>query len=128
MARGGLTAPLAFDMLNRMVEYPDGTLDATYAAISHPVRRTLMGQLRAGPARVMELADPFDMSLAAVSKHIRVLEDAGLVRRTVKGREHHLALNPSPLVPAVRWIDSYRAYWEGRLDALEARLRGRHSP
>jgi DNA-binding transcriptional ArsR family regulator len=62
------------------------------------------------------------LSLAAVSTHIRVLEDAGLVRRTVRGREHHLALNPSPLLPAASWIDSYRAFWESRLDELDARL------
>jgi DNA-binding transcriptional ArsR family regulator len=109
-------------MLNRMVEYREGSLDATYGAISHPVRRALLEQLRLGEARVMELANPYSMSLAAVSKHIRVLEEAGLVRRTVKGREHHLTLNPSPLLPAARWIDAYRAFWEGRLDALEARL------
>jgi DNA-binding transcriptional ArsR family regulator len=114
-------------MLNQVVEYREGQLDATYAAISHPARRAVLEHLRRGEARVTEVADPFDISLAAVSKHIRVLEDAGLVRRTVQGREHHLALNPLPLMPAGRWIDSYRAYWEGRLDALEARLRDRHS-
>jgi len=112
-------------MLNRMVEYRDDRLDATYSAISHPVRRAVLEQLRHGEARVMELADPFAMSLAAVSKHIRVLEEAGLVLRTVKGREHHLAINPSPLLPAAVWIDSYRVFWEGRLDALEARLEDR---
>lgn len=122
-----MTAPAVPDMLNRMVEYSEKRLDVTYAAISHPVRRAVMERLRRGDARVLEIADPFAMSLAAVSKHIRVLEDAGLVRRTVTGREHHLALSPSPLVPAARWIDSYRAFWEGRLDALEARLRDRHS-
>ncbi len=112
-------------MLNQMVEYRSDQLDSIYGAISHPVRRAVLEQLRRGEARVTDLAVPFDMSLAAVSKHIRVLEEAGLVDRAVSGREHHLLLNPSPLVPAARWLDSYEAFWEGRLDQLEAKLRDR---
>jgi DNA-binding transcriptional ArsR family regulator len=65
------------------------------------------------------------MSLAAVSKHIRVLEDAGLVRRTIQGREHHLALEPVPLSAAAGWLDTYRRFWEERLDLLDAKLRAR---
>jgi len=112
-------------MLNQMVEYRDDGLDSTYAAIAHPVRRAVLERLRRGEARVTELAVPFAMSLAAVSKHIHVLEEAGLVERAVRGREHHLALNPSPLIPAATWLDSYQAFWEQRLALLEARLRGR---
>lgn len=107
-----------------MVEHR--ALDATYGAISHPVRRAVLERLREGEARVTELAEPFAISLAAVSKHIRMLENAGLLERVVRGREHHLALNPSPLLPAARWLDSYQAFWEGRLDQLEAKLRGSH--
>lgn len=108
-----------------MVEYPaDGKLDALYGAISHPVRRSVIEHLRTGEATVTLLAAPFDMSLAAVSKHIRVLEGAGLVTRTVQGRAHHLALEPSSLMTAARWLDSYRTFWEARLDLLEARIRG----
>jgi DNA-binding transcriptional ArsR family regulator len=106
-----------------VVEYRAEQLDAVYAAISHRVRRGVLEQLRPGGARVTDLAAPFAMSLAAVSKHICVLESAGLVRRTVHGREHRLALEPSPLMPAARWLGSYRAFWEERLDLLEARLR-----
>jgi DNA-binding transcriptional ArsR family regulator len=71
---------------------------------------------------VTRLAEPFDISLAAVSKHIQVLEGAGLVRREVLGREHHLLLDPRPLGDASGWLESYREFWEGRLDALESFL------
>jgi len=114
-------------MLNLMVEYREDRLDATYGAIGHPVRRAVLERLRAGESRITELAAPFSISLAAVSKHIQVLEEAGLVERAVHGREHRLSLNPSPLLPAAHWIDSYRAFWEQRLDALEARLRAGRS-
>ena len=106
-----------------MVEYPPRPLDGVYAALSHPVRRSLLERLRPGSAKVTELAAPYSMSLAAVSKHIRVLESAGLVRRKIIGREHHLVLEPSPLMGASNWLDSYRRFWEDRLDVLDARLR-----
>ena len=109
-----------------MVEYRGSPLDAIYAALSHPVRRAVLEHLREVDATVTELAVPFAMSLAAVSKHIRVLEGAGLLERSVHGREHHIALNPSPLHSAARWLDSYQAFWEERLDLLEAKLKGRH--
>lgn len=98
-------------------------LDSAYGALSHEVRRAVLDHLREGEARVTDLAAPFDISLAAASKHIRVLEDAGLVRRTVSGREHRLALDATPLRPAAEWLETYRAFWEGRLDALERHLR-----
>ncbi len=98
-------------------------LDEAYGALSHEVRRTMLDRLREGDLRVTDLAAPFDVSLAAASKHIRVLEDAGLVRRTVIGREHRLALDATPLRPAADWLETYRAFWEGRLDALERHLR-----
>jgi DNA-binding transcriptional ArsR family regulator len=106
-----------------MVEYPATGLDAVYAAISHPVRREVLERLRPRAATVTELAEPFKMSLAAVSKHIRVLEDAGLVRRTVRGREHHLSLEPSALVSAAGWLEKYRTFWEDGLDRLDQKLR-----
>jgi DNA-binding transcriptional ArsR family regulator len=105
-----------------MVEYSPPGLDAVYSAISHPVRRRLLGLIARHGARVTDLAAPFSMSLAAVSKHIRVLEEAGLVHRTISGREHLLTFEPSPLLSASRWLDSYRSFWEGRLDALEAHI------
>ena len=100
-------------MLNQVVEYRNGQLDAVYAALAHPVRRTLLEHLRPAGAKVTDLAAPFPMSLAAVSKHIRVLESAGLIQRTIRGREHQLVLEPSPLMSAADWLDSYRRFWEG---------------
>lgn len=109
-------------LFNLMVEYPR-TLDATYAALANDTRRAIVGRLGAGAARVTDLAEPFDMSLAAVSKHILVLERAGLVRRRVEGRTHWLSLDPRPLAEAEAWIERTRAFWDERLDALEGILR-----
>lgn len=107
-----------------MVEY-EPALDATFAALSHSARRQMLSSLREGPMRVTELAAPFSISLAASSKHIRVLEHAGLVSRSVLGRDHLLALQGQPLMQADRWMGIYRRFWEDRLDALDAHLRGR---
>jgi DNA-binding transcriptional ArsR family regulator len=112
-------------MLNQVVEYRATQLDLVYAALAHPVRRALLEHLRPGGAKVTDLAAPFPMSLAAVSKHIRVLESAGLIQRTIRGREHQLVLEPSPLMSAAGWLDSYRLFWEERLDLLDARLRSK---
>ena len=105
-----------------MVEYQP-RLDGTFAALSHPVRRQMLKVLREGPLRVTELAEPFSVSLAASSKHIKVLEHAGLVARSISGRDHMLTLEALPLAGAGLWIDAYRQFWEGRLDALDAQLR-----
>ena len=83
----------------------------------------MLDLLRGDELRVTELAEPFDISLAGASKHIRVLEDAGLIRRAVVGREHFLSLDARPLKSAAEWIDGYRAFWGGRLDALDRHLR-----
>lgn len=99
------------------------TLDRTYRALAHPVRREVLDLLRAGQARVTDLAEPFDVSLAATSKHIRVLESAGLITRTILGREHIIALQSQTLYEARNWIDTYRSFWDSRLDALDAHLR-----
>jgi len=109
-------------MFNLLVEHFPTALDAVYGAIAHPVRRSLLERLSGGTARVTDLADRYDVSLAAVSKHIRVLEGAGLVRRLVTGREHWLVLEPARLEPATQWLDTYRRFWEASLDRLEARL------
>ena len=107
-------------ILNQMVER---SLDASYGALGHEIRRTMLELLRGDELRVTELAEPFDISLAGASKHIRVLEEAGLIRRAVVGREHFLSLDARPLKPAAEWIDGYRSFWEGRLDALDRHLR-----
>ncbi|HEX4862471.1 MAG TPA: metalloregulator ArsR/SmtB family transcription factor [Acidimicrobiales bacterium] len=107
-----------------MVECELG-LDETFAALSHPVRREMLNALRDAPMRVTDLAEPFTISLAASSKHIRVLEHAGLVARRISGRDHLLALETIPLAGAGHWINTYSQFWEDRLDALAAQLRRR---
>ncbi len=101
-----------------MVEYNDAALDATLAAMADPTRRAILARLCEGEARVTEIAAPFDMSLNAVSKHVKVLEGAGLVRREVRGREHWLSFEGEPLNEAGAWIEHYRKFWEERLDGL----------
>jgi len=105
-----------------MVELNQTELGSTYAALADPSRRAILARLRGGAARVTEIAEPFDMSLNAVSKHIRVLERAGLIRREISGRNHFLSVNVHPLIEASRWIDEQRAFWERRLDSLESFL------
>jgi DNA-binding transcriptional ArsR family regulator len=97
-------------------------LDATLLALADPTRRAIVRRLALGDARVTEIAAPFSMSLNAVSKHIRVLERAGLVRRRVVGREHILSFEPAPLDDAAAWIAAQQATWHGRFDQLEALL------
>jgi DNA-binding transcriptional ArsR family regulator len=105
-----------------MVEHQPTALDHTYGALGHAIRRDLLDALRQGPATVSELAEPFRVSLAAVSKHLGVLEEAGLVTRTAAGRTRIVSLEPSPLADARAWLDTYRRFWEVRLDALERHL------
>ena len=95
-----------------------GALDTTLAALADPTRRAILERLSNGESRVTELAQPFTMSLNAVSKHIRILERARLVRRRCVGREHFLSLNREPLDEAAAWIEVQRAIWTTRLDAL----------
>jgi DNA-binding transcriptional ArsR family regulator len=98
------------------------TLDDTMLALSDRTRRAILQRLAEGEARVTELAAPFAMSLNAVSKHIRLLERAALVKRRKAGREHFLSLNAAPLDEAGRWIEEQRSLWNARLDALERAL------
>lgn len=98
-------------------------LDDTLVALADETRRSILQRLSAGDARVTEIAAPFDISLNSVSKHIRILERAGLVRRRVAGRDHFLSLDPAPLDAAAAWMQRERAAWESRLDKLEAALR-----
>lgn len=97
-------------------------LDATLLALADPTRRAIVRRLAGSEARVTEIAAPFPISLNAVSKHIRVLERAGLVRRRVVGREHILSFNPAPLDEAAAWIATQQATWQQRFDALERLL------
>ena len=103
-------------------------LDQVYGAIADPTRRAILTVLAGGEANVGSVAGRFPISLNAVSKHVKVLERAGLVRRRILGREHVLRLNPGPLREATRWLEHYRAFWDTRLDALEAFLAGEERP
>jgi|SRR5581483_2551052 len=106
-----------------MVEYKDPALDQTYAALADSTRRAILARLQQQEARVTELAEPFAMSLNAVSKHLQVLERAGLVRREVRGREHYLSANPAPLQHAAEWLSAYQRFWDHRLERLDTFLR-----
>jgi DNA-binding transcriptional ArsR family regulator len=97
-------------------------LDRAFAALSDGTRRAIVERLARGPARVTDLADRFPMSLNAVSKHLKVLENAGLLLRRRSGREHHLALRAAPLREVARWASRYERFWNQKLDALGAFL------
>jgi DNA-binding transcriptional ArsR family regulator len=111
-----------------MVELSRVGLDQTFAALSDPTRRTILDRLRDGEQRVTDLARPFAMSLAAVSRHIVVLERAGLVSRTVRGRDHFLRADPARLAEAGQWIADHTAFWESRVDALVDHLAQQNEP
>jgi len=105
-----------------MVEYSSKVLDRTFGALAHPTRRRILAQLAKGGECVTDLARPHSMSLAAVSKHLIVLEKAGLVRRRRQGRVHSLTLEAKPMQEAQAWINRYREFWEGNLDRFEEYL------
>lgn len=102
----------------------DDRLDTIFQALGNRTRRALLARLRSGPARVTELAEPFGMSLAAVSKHLIVLERAGLIDRSVSGRVHSCALRADPLADAEHWLSAYRDFWSGQLDRLAEFVEG----
>ncbi|MGH8223439.1 MAG: ArsR/SmtB family transcription factor [Woeseiaceae bacterium] len=107
-----------------MVDLPD----AAFAALANATRRDILARLATGEATVGGLADAYDMSLNAVSKHLKVLEDAGLIDRRIEWRKHHIRLNPAPLHEVAEWLERYRVFWEARLDALEEFLANRKTP
>lgn len=102
-----------------MGEYQASQLDVLFGAIADPTRRAILDRLARGEARVTDIAADFPMSLNSVSKHLRMLERAGLVVRSVQGREHRLTLNAEPLDSAAVWIEHHRQFWEQSLAALE---------
>jgi DNA-binding transcriptional ArsR family regulator len=101
-----------------MVNYSSGVLDATFGALADPTRRAILARLARGEAMVTKLAEPFAMSLPAVSKHLRVLESAGLLQREIDGRVHRCRLAAEPMKDAAGWIEQYRTFWETQFDAL----------
>ena len=110
-------------MFTLLGEYIGMELDDTLIALADETRRSILKRLAAGEARVTEVAAPFDISLNSVSKHIRLLERAGLVRRRIAGRDHFLALEPKPFDDLTQWMLKTREFWSSRLDSLEAALR-----
>jgi len=109
-------------ILNRMVNYSSAPLDATFGALADPTRRAILARLARGEAMVTELAEPFRVSLPAISKHLRVLESAGLLEREIDGRVHRCRLAVEPMKNAAAWIEQYRVFWESQLGALEKYL------
>ncbi|MER9959720.1 metalloregulator ArsR/SmtB family transcription factor [Mesorhizobium sp. M0045] len=106
-----------------MVELQTPQMDAVFHALGDATRRHMLRDLAAGEKTVSQLAEPFAMSLAAASKHIKTLENAGLIRREVRGRTHLCRLAPGPLASAHQWLSFYERFWTGRLDVLERLLR-----
>jgi DNA-binding transcriptional ArsR family regulator len=106
-----------------MVEYNAAQLDSVFHALGDATRRQMLRDLTDGERTVSQLAEPFDMSLAAASKHIKALECAGLIEREVRGRTHICRLAASPLGRAHDWLSFYERFWTNRLDALERLLR-----
>ena len=106
-----------------MVELHTPQLDAVFHALGDPTRRRMLRELADGERTVGQLAEPFSISLAAASKHIKALESAGLIRREVRGRTHLCRLHPGPLASAHEWLSFYERFWTNRLDVLEQLLR-----
>jgi DNA-binding transcriptional ArsR family regulator len=109
-----------------MVKYQPSTLNRTFAALADPTRRGILANLAHGDRCVTDLARPHAMSLPAVSKHLRVLEKAGLIRRRRYGRIHQLKLEAKPMKQAAQWVEEYRKFWEGSLDRLAEYLEKTH--
>jgi len=107
-----------------MVDQQLPKLDAIFHALGDATRRRMLGELAHGERTVSQLAEPFEMSLAAASKHIKALERAGLIRREILGRTHLCRLDASPLASASEWLGFYEHFWNTRLDVLEGLLRG----
>jgi DNA-binding transcriptional ArsR family regulator len=105
---------------------PTDTLDSTFAALADPTRRAILARLSSGEATVTELAEPFEMTLPAVSKHLKVLERAGLVSRGRVAQSRPCRLEAAPLREAADWVESYRRFWDGSFDRLEDYLRDLH--
>jgi len=105
-----------------MVEYPSHDLDAVFHALADPTRRAMLRALALSECTVSELAEPFEMSLAAASKHVKVLERAGLLERNVQGRTHICRLDARPMRSTLDWMRHYEKFWGERLDVLESRL------
>lgn len=103
-------------------------LDATFSALANPVRRAMLARLSQGEASVGELAQPFDMTLPAISRHVRVLEQAGLIVQGQRAQYRPCTLNPDPIRDVAAWTEQYRAIWESSFDRMEGYLRDLQDP
>ncbi|MDX6643531.1 MAG: hypothetical protein QOD76_1493 [Solirubrobacteraceae bacterium] len=108
-----------------MVKNAHAPLDAVFSALADPTRREILARLAEGESSVTRLAEPFDISLPAVSRHLKVLESAGLLAREKEGRVHRIRLVPDPMLDALEWMAHYGRFWEDQLDSLEAFVRER---
>lgn len=115
-------------LFNHMVKHSSLPLDRTFAALADPTRRRILQELAGGDRCVTDLARPHAMSLPAVSKHLRVLERAGLVSRRQNGRVHSLRLEARPMREVRDWLEEYRQFWEASFDRLEAYLQEIQNP
>lgn|SRR5262245_41429166 len=109
-------------MLTRMGEARIVRLNNVFGAVADPTRRAILSRLGKSPARITDIAKDFPISLNSISKHLQVLERAGLVRREIRGREHVCTLNAQALREAAGWMEEVRSFWEARLDALERHI------
>src|SRR6266705_5823981 len=115
-------------IVNQMVKYSPTTLNRTFAALADPTRRRILAPLARGDRCVTDLARPYAMSLPAISKHLRVLEKAGLLRRRRYGRVHQMQLDAKPLRQAAQWVEEYRKFWDGSLDRHAEYLEKQNQP
>jgi DNA-binding transcriptional ArsR family regulator len=106
-----------------MMQQATNNLNQVFFALSDGTRRAILSRLAEGPTTIGELAKPFEMSSPAISKHMKILEKAGLIERRIEGRQHHCSLSTAALKTAEDWINFHRKFWEGRLDALDDLLR-----
>ncbi len=118
-----LTFKFETTIFNHMVKHDSQQLDIVFHALGDATRRGMLASLALGKRSIGELAEPFAMSFAGASKHVKVLEDAGLVSRDIRGRTHICSLEAAPLAGVTEWLRTYEIFWTGRLDALEQLLR-----
>lgn len=117
-----LTIKLQSFIFNRMVKYTSVSLDKIFSALSDPTRRAIVEKLAKVESSVTELAEPFDISLPAISKHLDILEDAGLILRTKDGRIHRCTLRGTPIQHAIEWLERYHSFWNEKFHRLDAFL------
>jgi DNA-binding transcriptional ArsR family regulator len=122
MPEASLDSSAAGAIFNQMVEQQSAQLDKVFRALADPTRRAILRQLSAGERSIGELAAPFRMSFAGASKHVKTLEDAGLIRRDVRGRTHVCALEARRMEAALDWLRFYERFWTHHLDLLEREL------